>query len=179
MHDNEVFVFLDFDGVMNSHRSLIAYGDYKASSIDPVCVALLNILCEMLERAGKSPYVVICSDWRIAHPQLAFWHKLFASGPHIVVHGVTPHADSDLRTRGDECFAYLKALAKDQLPWIVLDDNSIGSHDDHRVHVNNVYGLTHETIDEAYYRFTGQALLPDGLDVIGKWQAIKAWGKKT
>ena len=172
----EAYIFLDMDGTMNSHRSLIAYGSYKAESIDPVCVALLNVLCEMLERARYTPYVVICSDWRLAHPQLVFWHKLFAKGTSIVVHGVTPNGG--MATRGDECYHYLKDRGDVEAPWIVLDDNSIGAHDEHRIQVNPNVGLTHETIDDAFYRITNESLLPDGLAVLGKWQAVKAWDKR-
>lgn len=173
----QVFIFLDFDGVMVSRRSLIAFGDYKASSVDPVALMLVNTLCEMLDRAGYEPLIVISSDWRIAHPETLFWHKLFANCPSVVMGGVTPH-DGPAADRGSECKQYLNHRGRPDAKWVAFDDQPLGSLDHKRVQVDPSIGITHEDIDTAFHKLTNTKLLPEEFDFLGKWQQLKAWAKR-
>lgn len=63
-------VFLDIDGVINSHRTAVAFGGYphtfdgcERQMFDEVALALIR---GIVKRAGAS--VVLSSTWRLTHP---------------------------------------------------------------------------------------------------------------
>jgi len=179
MATRKVYIFLDVDGVLNSLRSLVAMGDLKGESLDPLALRLLQVLCESYAAEGYSPRIVISSDWRLKYSASDMAARLNpVHSPHVVIEGCTPNSKTAL-SRGNEIEEYL--ISKDinfaSTAWLALDDQPLGANDSMRVQIDPTVGLTHDNIDEAFRRITGKRLLPEGLEYMGKWQQIKAWDR--
>lgn len=75
---NNKIIFLDIDGVLNSHRSWIAYNRLPPDrskdkyELDPVAVAMVKRV--IVDTGAK---VVISSSWRLSH-DLAAFRNIFA-----------------------------------------------------------------------------------------------------
>ena len=108
-------IFLDFDGVLNSLRSGIAFETYQR--FDPVAVKLVRKLCDETESK-----IVVSSTWRIGHTidtlQLRM-HECGAGALSPLVIGMTGR---DGRIRGDEIRAWLDM--NPVLRYVIIDDDS-------------------------------------------------------
>ena len=94
-------IFLDLDGVLNSHpyiqRMKLAHPG-ETDFIDPVCVERLNRIV-----AATDAEVIITSSWR---GQYDFQQRLDEQGFKGKVLGETPQL-TGMRQRGDEILAWL------------------------------------------------------------------------
>jgi hypothetical protein len=110
-------LFLDIDGVLNSHRTALALGGVPhdltpagVAMLDPVALALVRNLCRA---AGLS--VVVSSSWRILHHWDAIGRAL-----NLPTMGATPRSPTGFR--GDEVAAWL-AEHPEVKAWAVVDDD--------------------------------------------------------
>lgn len=111
-------LFLDIDGVLNSHRSCMALGGIPSglepadlALFDPLALSLLQSLCEVAELS-----VVVSSSWRICHHWDAIGRAL-----------ALPTIDATPRLagcRGDEIAAWLAASPTPVAQYAIVDDDS-------------------------------------------------------
>jgi len=138
-------LFLDIDGVLNSHAFVHRAGwhpplgsDRDLYIIDPVAVALLN---GVLEETGA--VVVITSSWRSTYPQEALHSMLQQRGFTGQVVGTTPELPGRRRSR--EIAQWLVDHADVEAFAIVDDDEDAGAGHPHRfVRTTYQVGLTGE-----------------------------------
>lgn len=140
------WVFLDFDGVLNSDRF---YTRSKRASekgeLDRECVRLLNEICK---RTGAK--VVVISSWRhdTSIPELReiLETRGFEYAERVV--GKTPDLGDD-SVRGYEILAYLKKT-KSKGPFVVLDDtDDMDGVEDRHVKTNPKTGLVRKDVEQA------------------------------
>lgn len=125
-------VFLDFDGVLNSHLYFKSTprGKELHDDIDPEAVARLNTLCT--ETGAK---IVVSSTWRLGRPVDALQAILDARGFKGEVIGKTEDMrcgpNSDAILRGNEVLQWIKAHPAecgapywDFSEYVILDDDS-------------------------------------------------------
>lgn len=132
-------IFLDFDGVLNSERSVVAYccrGDkktyYEGEGLDEIAVRLIRRLSE----EGEAD-IVISSSWRCFYPDEQLSKFLAAKGWHAApIIGRTPRmstrtkldltpAMSGSHFRGNEVGQFLTdfvAEGNEVGNWVCLDD---------------------------------------------------------
>lgn len=110
-------LFLDIDGVLNSHRTVLAFNGfphgfdgYHRERFDWVAVALIRKLCE---ETGAS--IVLSSSWRIIHSV-----KECANGLDLPIFDRTP---SLAGCRGTEIHAWLSEHPE-ITHYAIVDDNS-------------------------------------------------------
>lgn len=110
-------VFLDIDGVINSHRSCIAFGGYPHEVVgfhramfDEVALALIRGIVKKAEAA-----VVLSSSWRTTHG-----YQEIAAALELPIIDRTP---SLLGERGKEIAAWLVAHPEVEC-YAIIDDNS-------------------------------------------------------
>lgn len=121
-------VFLDFDGVLNSHeyfeRRTRSSEWSRADDIDRDAVARLQLLCD-----AASASIVISSTWRLLHRRVELCDLLRAKGLTAKVLDKTPELHDE---RGHEIQAWLDNNAKlgrfDVTGIVILDDNSDMAH---------------------------------------------------
>ncbi len=146
-----MYAFLDFDGVLNSSRYLMANPQelrrHKNQQLvfDPDAMELLNSLVMRLPVE-----IVISSDWRKAckYDVLArrmeqdgfrYAHKVVGQTPN---HGETP--------RGHEIHAWLMKRCERGKPFVVLDDRTdMDGVDSHLVAIDPKVGLTRSDVNKA------------------------------
>jgi HAD domain in Swiss Army Knife RNA repair proteins len=111
-------LFLDIDGVLNSHRSCLALGGIPHSLtpddlrlFDPLALALLQSLCEVAELS-----VVVSSSWRILHNWDAIGRAL-----DLPTIGATPRLGG---VRGEEIAEWLLTSPTPVESYAILDDDS-------------------------------------------------------
>ncbi|QDJ96453.1 hypothetical protein Xoosp13_267 [Xanthomonas phage Xoo-sp13] len=131
-------IFLDFDGVINSVRSVVAdqkcvnalqakhailAGHKIASGFDPVAVKLIWQICNKLDA-----YIVVSSAWRKAiniNDIRKIFHTEFgwSSGPDERIIGVTGRHDNGFR--GDEIQAWIDShtVGITNFQYIIVDDS--------------------------------------------------------
>lgn len=110
-------VFLDFDGVLNSHQWAKEHGGLK--SLDPRNIAVLN---ELLRRSGAK--IVVSSTWRLQG--LGEVRRVLSKAGCIgEVIGVTPILTS---VRGREIQAWLTEHSELVSSFVILDDDSDMEH---------------------------------------------------
>lgn len=114
------FIFLDIDGVLNSHDDVNASGIY---SINQDAMQRLN---RIVEATGAE--LVISSAWRYmirggAMTIAGFRYLLMTHGlkPSVQIHGCTV-SDEEIGDRGQQIAEYLQAYGP--RPYVVLDDGS-------------------------------------------------------
>lgn len=120
-------VFLDFDGVLNSHWYMLEFpkewnsGMAVEGQIDPESVALVN---KIVEDTGA--VVVISSAWRLVRSLDDLTRMLANKGFKGEVIGITPDLAHLDKRRGDEIQEWLDTSPlKDQIEsFVILDDNS-------------------------------------------------------
>ena len=119
------FLFVDFDGVLNSLAYVHAHRGARpsrilervwAAKLDPMAIARLN---RIVEATGAG--VVICSSWRHYAPLGALRRLLRARGFVGRVVGVTPAIRG--AKRGAECVAWLSTHRREAWAFAALDDD--------------------------------------------------------
>jgi HAD domain in Swiss Army Knife RNA repair proteins len=146
-----LYVFLDFDGVLNSSRYLMANEEqlrhHKSQHLvfDPDAMELLNML--LLRHPVE---VVIASDWRKARPFGVLAERMTIDGfryPHRVI-GQTPNYGD--APRGREIHAWLMARNFRGKPFVVLDDrDDMDEVDSHHVKIDPIVGITKADVNKA------------------------------
>ena len=157
-------VFLDFDGVLNSHAfwerravSTAPKTDRWEDDIDPEAVARVERLC-----AESDAHVVVSSTWRLSHTKLALQELLRKKGFTREVLGTTP--DYTMRNRpgglwlanerGHEIQGWLDDNARsgscDVVSFVILDDDSDMAHLKPRhVKIDVTVGFTDADVERA------------------------------
>jgi hypothetical protein len=163
-------VFLDFDGVLNSHLFMLEerlQGRTGVVGLDPKAVAYVNDIC-----AKTGAVVVVSSSWRYGRTLGQLKDALSEAGCTAVVRDATPlsheiangqlataFAEQGMRLteeeakrtlivargRGHEIDAWLRAWSEiDEIEsFVVLDDDSdIAPHEDRHVKTSFHVGLT-------------------------------------
>jgi hypothetical protein len=110
-------IFLDFDGVLNSHAYLKNRGGVK--DLDPRAVALLN---EILRRSKAK--IVVSSMWRLGGIDSVRGH-LKRVGCIGEVIGITPVLST---RRGNEIAEWLSINGEQVSTFVILDDDSDMEH---------------------------------------------------
>jgi len=132
-------VFLDIDGVLNSYRSVEAFGDYphelnkELSLFDTVAVGLVRRLC-----IHASAGVVMSSTWRHQYGTGDFCEYL-----HLPVIGKTPRSIIG-RGRGGEIEYWMK-MNSCTYPYVIIDDevsDMLPEQKDNIVHVCGEEGFS-------------------------------------
>lgn len=110
-------IFLDFDGVLNSTRSAIAFGGYGEAQLDPVAVALVASLAKLADAR-----VVVSSTWRLLY-SLGDLRRILSNYSHALADRVTD-ATPSLRSghRGEEIEAWLTDNGTPS--YVILDDDA-------------------------------------------------------
>jgi hypothetical protein len=133
-------LFLDIDGVLNSRRSCVAFGQYPLSfcegdmgKFDRVAIALIRKLCE---ETGTS--IVLSSDWRGS-----FTPREAANGLNLPIIDATPILYSG--SRGMEINMWLTDNPE-VTTYAIVDDNNWMLPDQQArfVQTDETYGLTLE-----------------------------------
>lgn len=122
-------IFLDIDGVLNSHdwwKRRPEKGDRPHNEIDPDAVARLQ---RLVDETGAS--IVISSTWRLLHKKPVLQMLLNAKGLKTLISGVTPAIPN--KERGDEIqrwldMANLLPAAQRPVSIVILDDDSDMAH---------------------------------------------------
>ena len=129
-----MLLFLDFDGVL--HPAFCKERDYFCHM--PLFTAVM--------REHPEVRIVISSTWRLVYP-LEELRKAFPADIAARVIGETP--DHEGKLRHVEIVHYLKLYAREDAPWIALDDDHFGfpDHCPNLVRCDGVVGLTPATID--------------------------------
>lgn len=149
-------VFLDVDGVLNSHpffRGLegTAWDDNDELMLDPAATALLQ---ELVDRTGAE--VVLSSSWRYHHDAQSMTRLLQLRGFSGSVIDCTATALEDVnvpcgqtRQRGHEIATWLEEHP-DVSKFVILDDDSDMAHLGQRlVQTTFAQGLTPEHVERA------------------------------
>ena len=152
-------IFLDFDGVLNSHDFMRRVPQRGICGIDPLAAARLNYLVEATDAR-----VVVSSSWRHSRSvdELAkilraagFMHGVVGKTPDFAVKG-----DGGLwhgAMRGHEIQTWLNLAPNFDVnvdSFVILDDDSDMDHLAHR-HVKTMveHGLTDADVDRAIHLF--------------------------
>lgn len=151
--DRDRVVFLDIDGVLNSHAFFKAGSGRPPATdtdeqarrmIDPAAVEHLNAL---VEKSGAS--LVISSSWRRIYSLGAIGRALRANGfehPRAII-GATPPLGGP---RGHEIQAWIDSAGKPLPTFVILDDDSDMEHlADRLVQTHYTSGLLAEHVDAA------------------------------
>jgi HAD domain in Swiss Army Knife RNA repair proteins len=166
-------IFLDFDGVMNSTRSLLAaqrtkptkderdfvfelnntyYSGYPLSmltldllGIDPDCVGYLNLIVE-----ASGAQVVVSSSWRFCHNLMGLQRLLEYRGFRGELVDITPiNLVGPGKLRSHEIQAWLD-INPDVEEFVILDDDEDMAHlKNHLVRSNKKVGLTEDEAKKA------------------------------
>jgi hypothetical protein len=144
-------VFLDFDGVLNSSRYLMANPTMlrlhkdRHLVFDPSAMELLNVLL-----VRHPAHVVISSDWRKARNYDVLAQRMTRDGflyPERVI-GQTPNFGEV--PRGREIHAWLMSKNERGRPFVVLDDRvDMDGVDSHHVHIDPIIGMTKADVNRA------------------------------
>lgn len=120
-------LFLDIDGVLNSHRTCTAFGsplkggfphgfdDDNMALFDHAAIGLIRKLCDKSDAS-----IVLSSSWRIIHSV----HDC-ANGLDLPIFDRTPSLNWPGRTRGDEIAAWLTDHPEVSRYAIVDDDGDM------------------------------------------------------
>lgn len=144
-------IFLDFDGVLNSRRTVAAYGCYgflgfrDGYHLDPVALKMVEVLCK-----DTSASIVISSSWRIGADLQEFKDLFDHYKIDVNVVGFTPRSYEIGEIRGHEIEAYL--VKHPQIThYAILDDDSdmLETQKAHFVHVNPTDGLSWKNFEQA------------------------------
>jgi hypothetical protein len=149
-------VFLDFDGVLNSHAFTMRKPCAGVIGLDSDAVALLN---DLLARTGAM--VVVTSVWRLTRSRTELCDELLEVGFLGMVLDKTPHLNS--RPRGAEIQRWLDGYAatwrgeEDPVEsMVILDDDSDMAHLAHcLVKTDITVGLTAANVERAVKMLEG------------------------
>jgi hypothetical protein len=111
-------LFLDIDGVLNSHKTCLAYGGIPhgltpedVAMLDPMALEMLRALCDTADLS-----VVVSSSWRILHHWDAIGRAL-----ELPTMDATPRLPG---CRGDEIAAWLETSPFPVEAYAIVDDDS-------------------------------------------------------
>jgi HAD domain in Swiss Army Knife RNA repair proteins len=146
-------IFLDFDGVLNSHEYILNRWDKTKGGcvdLDSQAVALVQRICRLVPDAR----IVVSSSWRIHH-RLTELKDLLAKGgldPRLVI-GKTPQfppVAGHSQRRGAEIALWLGTTLYEIEKFVILDDDSDMEPFLHR-HLKTEFalGLTEEHVKRA------------------------------
>lgn len=113
-------IFLDIDGVLNSHKRSDEIGDQSVLpiGIDRTCLSLLKNFCEEIKAS-----IVISSTWRKAHPSVDWFIGMFAAHgwyfPEAPIVGMTIRSSSGYR--GGEIDEYINQV-DGHCDYVIFDD---------------------------------------------------------
>lgn len=170
------YIFLDVDGVLNSLRTCVAYGSYRAERLDGTAIRLVDHLCASLARAGWRPRIVLSSTWRLKHPDMTWWEDLFGShgcGATEFCGATDDFRDIEPNRRGREVAAWMAKNAPGEA-YVCLDDDSDFLPGQPLVLTSHIWGLGCDEIDDAYHLITGQRLFMSTLRTDSKWRVARA-----
>ena len=146
-----MYIFLDFDGVLNSGRYLSAHPEqlrrHKSCRLvfDPAAMELLNTL--MLRHPAE---IVISSDWRKAANFDVLAERMTRDGFGYRKRIVSQTPDYGRAPRGTEIHAWLMARNVRGKPFVVLDDRTdMDAVDSHLINTDPVHGLTKADVNRA------------------------------
>jgi len=151
-------LFLDVDGVLNSHMGLIKRG---GQSLMDVYEEHVNILEWTLERCKDDVKIVVSSTWRLPYIEendvegIAL--ELFSDNTFLFnsVIGMTPRFNG--KKRGAEIHHWALENSLSSNDFVILDDDSdMVPCMDRLVQVDNTYGLTHVSAVEVLEKFYGK-----------------------
>lgn len=155
-------LFLDIDGVLNSHQSIRAQfrrGGKCASGRDmPFCEISCSNLDEILARIPDL-HIVVSSTWRIGRTLEELKKDLRGTGIAATrIIGMTPSGRMSYRARGNEIQEYMDDLVADGweavTQFVIVDDNSDMVHlADHLVQTDGRMGLMWDKAVEIMKRF--------------------------
>ena len=146
-------IFMDIDGVCNSHRSCAAFGNFR--KLDEVAVGLVERLVTELRAAGYAPETIISSTWRMMKPRAWFQENM----PGWNVTGETPDfQDVFPQRRGREIDAWLQDNCCNDVPFVIIDDDSDMLPHQPLVIVKHEDGLQVRQIEVAFEAITGKPL---------------------
>lgn len=149
-------IFLDFDGVLNSARTIIAYGQgmllprsrFDDPKFDPVCVALVRALVE--DTGAK---IVISSSWRTGATlgELRLIFSLYGWDTQDSIIDVTPSFMNV--TRGVEIHHWLENNAWHD--YVIIDDGDgfLAEQLPHVIKTDMYEGLTFQQFVQIGNRF--------------------------
>ena len=110
-------IFLDFDGVLNSVRSCLAFKTFNI--FDPVSVRLVNRLCKAADAR-----IVVSSSWRIGHTTASLKERMIECGAELIADSVIDMTPRFAKTRGHEIAAWMNQHQHEVHRWLILDDDS-------------------------------------------------------
>ena len=147
-------IFLDIDGVLNSHRKLkeVYERTHKPHSgynypFDEICLSNLKVLVEL-----TNSKLVITSSWRKDKKgiyKIIEALKEYELDQHII--GYTPILN---KPRGIEIQEYLNQLDYNSNFIILDDDTDMDNLIDYLIKTNIKVGLTKENVEEAILKLT-------------------------
>lgn len=140
------FLFLDIDGVLNSHRTILVNDGVSGHSGMPHVSAVLDpIALGLIKRiAHQGVTIVLSSTWRIGLGQ----HSLRQLGQALDLRlsCMTPINEGSNGVRGDEIKAWFKVKRIDptQVKFVIVDDDDdmLDEQLENFVHVDGEEGLS-------------------------------------
>lgn len=133
-------IFLDFDGVLNSLRSAIAFETYQR--FDPVAVKIVRRLCD--ETDSK---IVVSSTWRIGHTVDTLQLRMRECGAGALSPLVIGMTGRDGKIRGDEIRAWLNTNPVHR--YVIIDDGSDMHPDQYFVKTDHAVGMDSRAFNAA------------------------------
>lgn len=127
-------IFLDFDGVLNTHTFLSKQKNHQpdnivfpdlASQLDPKRIELVNSLV-----SNTGAQVIISSSWRTEYSVDEMNSVFISLGATFNISGATPriYGNQNLDERGNEIQAYMDALKEKPEKFVILDDETDMGH---------------------------------------------------
>jgi len=146
-------IFLDIDGVLNSHRTAIGFQTVAMRKFDPVAVMMLHRVVKMADAA-----IVISSTWRLSKGwKTLIWGCLREAGWPWEEYGFVPQDECPIigktvdrlgpgKIRGNEIDVWLNEHPEYHDDYIILDDDSdmLESQMDRFIHCDSKVGLSYE-----------------------------------
>lgn len=139
-------IFLDIDGVLNSHKRSDEIGDQSVLpiGIDRTCLGLLKNFCEEIKAS-----IIISSTWRKAHPSVNWFIGMFAAHgwyfPEAPIIGMTICSSSGYR--GGEIDEYVSHIGN--CDYVIFDDGCDFLPQHPLIHVDTRVGLQEHDIQKA------------------------------
>lgn len=141
------YIFLDIDGVLNSHRTCHAFKGYPAT-LNPYCLAkfdhaAIGLIRRVCKETGAK--VVISSTWRKFYSFEEIGEKL-----QLPTVGQTPDLCKANSLRGDEIKAWLNDNTKEEYKYAIIDDDSdmLEEQKPFFVHTTHMNGLLWEHYEQ-------------------------------
>lgn len=159
-------IFLDCDGVLNTHASFRRQRELKGKVprrlivyiSEPELVERLRMFCEEFDAV-----VVVSSTWRKLNTRAQFisclgdWLQ-----PHIPRSGAWRTGNGRTGHRGEEIRQwFIDHPTYQDAPYVIFDDDRDFHPDQHFVHCNPEKGLSKANLNSARIKLHGQGWAPD------------------